>query len=151
MDKSTKRLSNEFKLLQKNPIGNCIVTLPDQSNLHKWEVHMSGPEGSPYEEGVFLISFEFPENYPFKYPEVKFVTPMYHPNIKKTTGEICMDVFASSWTPTQKVADIIQKLISLLKSPSISSPLEAEIAQEYSSNYDKFCKSVKKWIKSNSS
>ncbi len=42
-----------------------------------------------------------------------------------------MDVFANSWSPTQKVSDIIEKLASLLVSPSTDSPLEAEIAQEF--------------------
>ena len=96
-----------------------------------------------YEDGLFNLSVEFPDNYPFKHPEVKFITPMYHPNIKKDTGEICMDVFASSWSPTQKVQDILQKLVTLLRTPSTSSPLESEICQEYVSNYSKFCKTAK--------
>ena len=96
MNKSSKRLENEFKALSKNPVYNCIVELPDPNNIHKWTVHMAGPEGTAYEEGVFTLSFVFPDNYPFKCPDVKFVTPMYHPNIKKDTGEICMDVFAST-------------------------------------------------------
>ena len=33
--------------------------------------------------------------------------------------------------PTQKVCDISEKLASLLVSPSIDSPLESEIAQEF--------------------
>ncbi len=56
---------------------------------------------------------------------------MFHPNIKKDTGEICMNVFATSWSPTQKVSDIIQKLASLLYIPQTSSPLESDIYQEY--------------------
>ncbi len=56
---------------------------------------------------------------------------MFHPNIKKDTGEICMNVFATSWSPTQKVSDIIQKLASLLSIPQTSSPLESDIYKEY--------------------
>ena len=144
--KSTKRLQNEFKSLQNNPVCNCIVELPEGTNIYKWKVYMAGPEGTPYESGSFQISFTFPDNYPFKHPEVKFITPMYHPNIKKDTGEICMDVFATSWSPTQKVSDILQKLVSLLKSPSTSSPLESDICQEYLNDYNKFCRNVKNWM-----
>ncbi|MCQ2820167.1 MAG: ubiquitin-conjugating enzyme E2 [archaeon] len=146
MDKSTKRLQNELKGLQTNPVCNCIVELPNSSDIHKWQVHMAGPEGTPYAAGAFVISFVFPPNYPFKCPDVKFVTPMYHPNIKKDTGEICMDVFATSWSPTQKVSDILQKLVTLLRSPSTSSPLEADICQEYVTDYDKFCRNAKAWV-----
>ena len=74
---------------------------------------------------------------------------MYHPNVKKDTGEICLDVFANSWSPTQKVSDIIEKLASLLVSPSTESPLEAEIAQEFVSDHKKWEKKVKEFVKKN--
>ena len=128
-NKSSKRLTNEFKSLTTNPVCNSKVTQED--GLYKWKVVLPGPKGSAYEEGTFTLSFEFPDNYPFKCPDVKFITPMYHPNVKKDTGEICMDVFANSWSPTQKVSDIIEKLASLLVSPSTESPLEAEIAENF--------------------
>lgn len=149
MKKSSKRLENEFKALSTKPFCNCVVELPDPSDLHKWTVHMPGPEGSAYEGAVYSISFVFPDNYPFKCPEVKFITPMFHPNIKKETGEICLDIFTSSWTPTQKVQDILEKLISMLQSPSTSSPLEPEICQLYINNHSAFVKKVKEFIKKN--
>jgi ubiquitin-protein ligase len=54
-----------------------------------------------------------------------------------------MDVFASSWSPTQKVGDIIEKLASLLSSPSTSSPLEREICKEFVNNPSTYNKKVK--------
>ena len=56
------------------------------------ESFLLGPKGSAFEDGIFNLSFTFPDNYPFKHPDVKFITPMYNPNIKKDTGVICMDV-----------------------------------------------------------
>ena len=146
--KASKRLTNEFKNLSTNPVHGAKVEQVGD-NLYKWKVVLPGPKGSAYEEGLFNLSFEFPVNYPFKYPDVKFITPMYHPNIKKDTGEICMDVFANSWSPTQKVSDIIEKLSSLLMSPSTDSPLEGEIAQEYVSNHSKWEAKVRDFVKKN--
>ena len=145
--KSSKRLTNEFKNLSTNPVCNAKVS--QEGNLYKWKVVLPGPKGSPYEDGIFNLSFDFPDNYPFKHPEVKFITPMYHPNIKKDTGEICMDVFANNWSPTQKVCDIIEKLASLLVSPSTESPLEAEIAQEFMKDHKKWEKNVREFVKKN--
>ena len=145
--KSSKRLTNEFKNLSTNPICGAKVA-KENGNLYKWKVVLPGPKGSPYEDGLFNLSFDL-ENYPFKCPEVKFITPMYHPNIKKDTGEICMDVFANSWAPTQKVSDIIEKLASLLVSPSTESPLEGEIAQEFIKDHKKWEKKVKDFVKKN--
>ena len=100
--KSSKRLTNEFKSLTTAPV--CGATVTQEGDLYKWKVVLPGPKGSAYEDGTFTLSFAFPDNYPFKCPDVKFITPMYHPNVKKDTGEICMDVFANSWAPTQKVS-----------------------------------------------
>ena len=146
MNKINKRLENELKNLSNKPVFNCVVVAND-SNIRKWTVHMPGPNGSPFESGIYELSFEFPDNYPFKAPDVKFVTKMYHPNIKQDTGEICMDVFASSWSPTQKVADILEKLVSLLASPSTSSPLEADICKEYMNNPKQYEKKVRDFVK----
>lgn len=146
MSKASKRLTNELKNLTSNPVCGAKVNLPDSNNIYKWEVELPGPSGSPFQGGKFKLSFEFPDNYPFKHPEVKFVTKMYHPNIKKDTGEICMDVFANSWSPTQKVSDILEKLATLLVTPSLDSPLEAEIAQEYMKDKSKYEKKVKEFV-----
>ena len=48
---------------------------------------------------------------------------MYHPNIKKETGEICLNVFSKDWVPTMKLSDIIEKIISLLLYPNFEFPV----------------------------
>ena len=72
---------------------------------------------------------------------------MYHPNLKKGTGEICMDAFNNSWSPTQKIEDIIKKIASLLLCPLTESPFEPEISNEFSTNYIEWEKNVREFIK----
>ncbi len=142
---SNRRLTGEFTQLSKNSICDCTVSLVKEDDFSKWLVKMQGPKDTPYEGGVFKLSFDFPENYPFKAPDVKYITTVYHPNIKRDTGEICQDVFASGWAPTQKVADILQKLVSMMKEPSTSTPLEPDICTEYTSNNKQFVKNAKEY------
>ena len=141
------RLKKELNQLTDNPICGSTVLLEEENNIRKWIVCVKGPVETPYEGGNFKLKFDFPDNYPFKPPEVKFITTMYHPNIKKDTGEICLDVFANGWLPTQKCSEILEKIISIIKLPSSSSPLEPDIANEFSNNYEQFCSNVKSFTK----
>lgn len=134
MSKANNRLKNEFNLLSSNPICNSTVVLEDEQSFFKWIIIMMGPESTPYEGGIFKLQITFPDNYPFKAPDVKFLTTIYHPNIKLDTGDICQDVFASSWAPTQKVQDILEKIVSMLREPSTTTPLESEICNEFLNN-----------------
>jgi ubiquitin-conjugating enzyme E2 D/E len=138
MSKAALRLKTEFSNLINEPVCNSTVILENEDNLYSWIVIMQGPEGTPYEGGIFKLHFKFPDNYPFKAPDVKFLTTTYHPNILLETGAICQDVFASGWGPTQKVVDVLEKIFSMLKDPATSSPLESEICNEYLNNRNQF-------------
>ena len=39
-----------------------------------------GPEGTPFEGGVFVTELIFPPDYPLSPPKMKFISEMFHPN-----------------------------------------------------------------------
>uniref|UniRef100_A0A7S4I543 UBC core domain-containing protein n=1 Tax=Odontella aurita TaxID=265563 RepID=A0A7S4I543_9STRA len=51
---------------------------------------IKGPQGTPYEGGVFEIDIQIPKQYPFEPPKMKFNTKIWHPNISSQTGAICL-------------------------------------------------------------
>jgi hypothetical protein len=63
------------------------VELKDKSELLVWRVMLTGPEKSPYDKGVFELEVDLRQEYPFKHPQVKFATKVYHPNVNRTDGE----------------------------------------------------------------
>jgi ubiquitin-protein ligase len=56
------------------------------------------------------------------------MTKIFHPNVKQDTGEICAQAIENAWVPTLNAKFVIESLITLMKSPNVDNPLEAEIA-----------------------
>ena len=121
-----RRLSYEASDMIENPPDNCSAG-PKNDNLMSWEATIIGPKGSPFESGVFHLTIKFPTTYPFKPPEVKFVTPVYHPNINKG-GSICLDILKDQWSPALSVSKVLLSICSLLTDPNPNDPLEADVA-----------------------
>jgi len=87
--------------MQINKAGFSWCTIePVNDDIMNWRAELQGPEASPYVGGIFLVDFIFGTTYPFKAPSIRFMTKIYHPNVKKESGEICTDVINEGWSPT---------------------------------------------------
>jgi ubiquitin-conjugating enzyme E2 C len=69
-----------------------VSAFPDGDNFLMWNASITGPSDTVYENLVFKLSASFPQNYPFSPPEVKFITPCFHPNVDLPSGVICLDI-----------------------------------------------------------
>ena len=64
-----KRLSKELNDMKNDPIPGVVIDLvADQ--ITNWNVHIDGPESSPYAGGKFTVNVDFSDNYPFKCPKL---------------------------------------------------------------------------------
>lgn len=68
----------------------CCGSPVGGTDLSHLEGTITGPDGTPYEGGVFKIDIVIPSSYPFEPPKMKFVTKIWHPNISSNTGAICL-------------------------------------------------------------
>ena len=144
MQKANKRIQKEYDDLTKNPPDGIVIT--SENMFESWDIHLSGPAGTPYEGGVFIVKLKFPDNYPFKPPKATFATKVYHPSIKKDSGEICKDIYEEGWVPTKTIKQVIDVLKTMLIDPTTDTPLETDVAQEYMKDRAKFDANVREWV-----
>ncbi len=136
MTKETERLSSD-------PVPG-IIAVPHSDNLRYFDVVITGPEGSPYENGKFKLELFLPDEYPMVAPKVRFLTKIYHPNIDRL-GRICLDVLKNNWSPALQIRTVLLSIQALLSSPNPDDPLANEVAEEWKNNHDHALQTARDW------
>ena len=144
MAQALKRIQKELTEFNKDPPEGFSAGPVDDSDMFKWEASITGPEESPFENGTFQLSIEFPKDFPFKPPKVEFTTKVYHPNVK-STGTICLDILKDAWSPDITVSKLLLAIQNLLINPNIDHPLEPEIAELYKKDKNAYNEKAKEW------
>ena len=137
------RIQKELTLLLKDPPDNCSAG-PVGDDIFHWEGTIMGPTETVYEGGIFNLDIQFPKNYPFKPPKVRFQTKIYHPNIN-SGGFICLDIFKENWSPSLTISKVLLSLCSLLTDPNPDDPLVVHIADQYVNNREKYNNTARSW------
>jgi len=139
-----KRIQREMKEIQKEPLTNCTAEPISEEDLFQWHVVLQGPPESPYEGGVFELSYVFPSDYPTNKPKVTFLTKIYHPNVN-SNGSICLDILKDQWNPVLTLPKVLLAITSLLTDANPDDPLEPDIAKIYKTDRETFIKNAKEW------
>lgn len=134
---SKKRIVKELQELSNESNPNISAGPIDDSNIFAWTATLIGPKESPYEDGIFLLNINFPQNYPFKPPQITFNTKIYHPNIS-SSGSICLDILQSNWSPALTITKTLLSISSLLTDPNPDDPLDATAGKMYKTDRNKF-------------
>jgi ubiquitin-conjugating enzyme E2 D/E len=139
-----KRLHKEYENILSYSYFNISAQPTSIDNLFEWSAIIIGPKDTPYEGGIFNLEIKFPAEYPFRPPKIKFITPIYHPNINKS-GDICIDFLRDQWTSTLTIRTSLLSICSILGDPNIDDPLVPEIANLYKRDKDLYIKRAKEW------
>lgn len=97
-----------------------------------------------YDGGVFIFEIRIPREYPFKPPEVKTKTKIWHPNF--FNERVCIGILGKDWAPANNLVDIVESLRFLLSNPNPDDPLHTSAANLMKSNLDEFQIRVDDWI-----
>ncbi|CAF4619527.1 unnamed protein product, partial [Rotaria sp. Silwood2] len=106
------------------------------------------PKSQIYNQAAFQIEIKLPAEYPFKPPEVRFITPIYHPNVGDD-GKICIDMLNSgeSFKPTTSLVDIVKAVVDRIDNPDLDHALKPETGAEYSQNRAAFDRKALELVK----
>ena len=143
MNASARILSNQLKELHKEPIEGFYCELTDESDLYNWTVYLKGPGETPYEGGIYRCSLQFPDDYPYSPPKMKFTSEIWHPNIYPD-GDVCISILhppgedamsgerpEERWTAVQTPTTILLSVLSMLSDPNIYSAANVDAAKSW--------------------
>ncbi|NXK90805.1 UBE2T enzyme, partial [Formicarius rufipectus] len=141
------RLQRELALLAAEPPPGITCWHRGQ-RLHELRAQILGGADTPYEKGIFDLEIIVPERYPFEPPKIRFLTPIYHPNID-SAGRICLDVLQlppkGAWRPSLNISTLLSSIRLLMAEPNPDDPLMADISAEYKSNRQQFLLRAREW------
>ena len=140
-----KRLLTDVKNIIKNPLDdNGIHYIHDETDILKGYALIIGPDDTLYEGGCYLFEFNFPSDYPFSPPLLKFKTnngfTRFNPNLYKNS-KVCVSILntwsGEQWSSCQTISTILLVLVSLLNNtPLLNEPGVTKYHRDYN-NYNK--------------
>jgi ubiquitin-protein ligase len=138
------KIMKELKEIQREQSLNDFgITLLPSDNICIQTAIITGVEGTPYEGYKWRVRLSFPQDYPFQAPKAHFIDRIFHPNVSYNSGEVCIDILKTAWSPALKIHSILVSLQSLLNDPNPDSPLNWEAAELLNSNPDGYNRRVR--------
>ena len=116
------RIMNDIVDFNENkPEG--IYLYVNKKEITKQYALIIGPENTPYFGGFFFFEIIYPDDYPKKSPQVKFLTidkkVRFNPNLYED-GKVCLSILGTwqgpSWTPVMNIRLVLDSIRSLLGS-----------------------------------
>ncbi|KAK0147336.1 Ubiquitin-conjugating enzyme E2 T [Merluccius polli] len=141
------RLKRELHMLSTEPPPG-ITCWQSEELVDELRAQIVGGDGTPYEGGLFSLEVKVPERYPFEPPNIRFLTPIYHPNIDNA-GRICHDALKlppkGAWRPSLNISTVLTSIQLLMAEPNPDDPLMADISSEFKYNKQLFVENAKRW------
>ena len=125
------RLAKDVKQIMKEPLDeNGIYYFHDDTDMLKGRAMIVGQKDTPYYGGYYFFSITFPSDYPFRPPNVSFLTNgdgiRFNPNLY-INGKVCVSILntwaGEQWSSCQNIKSMLLTISTLLcKDPLLNEP-----------------------------
>ena len=145
MKKTIKRITNiDMKRVSESNLHEHGIHIEfDENDITKAKAMVIGPKDTLYEGGYLFFSVDFPVNYPFSPPIIKYHKSnnvRIHPNIY-VNGKVCLSILGTwsgpEWTSAMDISNVFVTIQSLLD----NNPLKHEPGYDtpgHNKTYDKY-------------
>ncbi|CAI0374618.1 unnamed protein product [Linum tenue] len=133
-----KQLAKELKSLDESPPEGIKVGVNDD-DFSIIYADIEGPDGTPYENGIFRMKLLLPHDFPQLPPQGFFLTKIFHPNIS-SDGKICVNTLKRDWNPSLGLRHVLVVVRCLLIEPFPESALNEQAAKMLLENYEDYSK-----------
>ncbi|CAF3466449.1 unnamed protein product [Rotaria socialis] len=121
------------------------------ASANQREVVVTGrifPDSDIYNQGSFMIEMKILNSFPFDPPEVRFLTPIYHPLVGQD-GKFCNELLQkhAKWNNKISLPDVVKAVVKHIDDPNIDYALSVELGREYKENRPEFNRKALEYVK----
>ena len=115
-----KRIINDIIEFKKNTPDRIFIDI-NKTDVTNMKALIIGPTDTPYEDGYFFFTINFPHNYPESAPKVQMKTIdgkiRLNPNLYKC-GKVCLSILGTwsgpGWTCAQTLTSVLLSIQTLM-------------------------------------
>ena len=126
MSTAVNRLRKELRDAEASTEKDIHLVVASNADLFKWTATLQGPPDTPFEGGTYKVTLRIPSDYPMVPPTATFDTKIFHPNIAFQSGEVCLDILKTKWSPAWTIGSVCRAILSMLSDPEADSPLNCD-------------------------
>ena len=140
----TTRIMNEFNKLKNSKCISIIKCEFMNGDINNWKVAFEGSPCSPYEDGIFQVKINLPDNFPKGRPFLYFITKMFHPNIRQSDGLVSLNLMYE-WKESRTIEEVLFGFIEVMDNPRVGTGYREEPQKLLEQDRDKFFEKVEEY------
>ncbi|CAF1409934.1 unnamed protein product [Adineta steineri] len=105
------------------------------------------PDSDIYKERAYQIEMKLTRTFPLDPPDVRFLTPIYHPNVAKD-GKFCHELLKKTcqWTPATSLVDVVKAVVHQIDHPDLDYSSSYELGRQYKEDPAEFKRKATEYV-----